>query len=420
MGDTWIGSQIVVRSSSSERIGESTWSQDIEQRIVRAAEIGCLDALMIWADAASEPLERIIHTCRECGLQTYLWFPVLADTYGCETSEEDLVQTAGGQRGHGWVGRWELLGSNQEEFLFICPNNEPALERIFAVYRELVESLDLDGVMLDRIRYPSCANGFETLYTCFCGSCRQALASRTSLDLEALRIRAQRFAASLASWRPGELPAWRGLEALYIEAGLEELSTFRKRSIQRVVGIFSDYARSRGLSVGLDLYSPSLAALVGQDYKLLSASCNWIKPMSYCHAVGPAGLSLELSCLSEALSTLCTGLKAADALAFLSGTLGWELPRSNTELLDSGLPEAILAGELERIDALSLCPDVRVYPGIEAVRHPGFGIDIRPATLKRYLKGLAGRAYGFIASWNLLYIPDDNLYHLARWARGSG
>jgi hypothetical protein len=56
---------------------------------------------------------------------------------------------------------------------------------------------------------------------------------------------------------------------------------------------------------------------------------------------------------------------------------------------------------------------VRIYPGIEAVRHPGFGIDIRKDTLDRYLENLPNWISGVIASWNLLYIPDENLRHLS-------
>ena len=167
------------------------------------------------------------------------------------------------------------------------------------------------------------------------------------------------------------------------------------------------------MSVGLDLFSPSLAGTVGQDYRSLSRCCDWIKPMTYCHAVGPAGLPLELSCLNDALGALCSDLGEIDTLKFLSTTLGWDLPLSSEQLLKSGVPESILGGELEMIGDLPDSEEVRIYPGVEAVRHPGFGIDIRIETLDRYLENLPNWISGVIASWNLLYIPEENLRHLS-------
>ncbi len=415
MGDIWIGSQIVIHNGEGVLNGDLF--RTIEERIPRVAESGCLNALMIWADAELKVLARIIKICRDWGVQPYLWLPLLADTYGYEIKEKDLVVTAEGQRGNGWIGRWGLLGSNEEEFLFICPNNDSTVDRIFTLYRSLMDNLDLDGVMLDRIRYPSFVNGFETLYTCFCDHCRQRFASQTGIDLESLRSRVQELIDFLSTWRPDNLPVWQHLEAFYTTSDLEELVRFRKSSIQRVVGRFSEYARSRGLSVGLDLFSPSLAGMVGQDYESLSSCCDWIKPMSYCHAVGPAGLPLELSCLGEALSTLCCDLNEVDALKFLSNTLGWDLPHANKQLLGAGVPESIVTGELETIKYLSTARNVRIYQGVEAVRHPGFGIDIRIDTLERYLESLPDWVSGVIASWNLLYIPDENLQYLARRVR---
>ena len=46
--------------------------------------------------------------------------------------------------------------------------------------------------------------------------------------------------------------------------------------------------------MSLDLFSPCLASLVGQDYGRLKRHCDWAKPMTYRLAQGPAGLRLEI------------------------------------------------------------------------------------------------------------------------------
>ena len=58
------------------------------------------------------------------------------------------------------------------------------IELKFSKYKDLVSRLDLDGVMLDRIRYPSCANGLESLFTSFCDCCQAKYRTKTGFTFE--------------------------------------------------------------------------------------------------------------------------------------------------------------------------------------------------------------------------------------------
>ena len=420
----WLATQLFLPAEGAAP--EETVPEARLREAVRAArETARIDALAIWAGAAEKARGVAVAACREAGVAPYLWFPVLADVPGLAFDAAHLVETADGRRGHGSSGAWEGLTGGEESFLFLCPNDETAVDAVFARYAALLERAGVNGVMLDRIRFPSPANGFEALLTCFCPACAARFQREMGYPLAILRNRARALLAALPSWGPRD--AARGLADLLGLAGaggpaadsLADLAVFRARSIARLVGRFAGYAREKGLAVGLDLFSPALAALVGQDYRLLAPAADWLKPMTYCHAVGPAGLPLELASLARALLALAPRLAEREALAVLRETFRLPVPGSLSRLLAGGLPERVLAAELEAIGRLGLPSRAAVLAGIEAVSLPRFGIDITPAVLGRYLRAAGGRARGWVASWNLLAIPEANLRLLGA-AKGWG
>jgi len=402
MQNLWLGSQLYIGKAEQERFSITA----IQERIARAREQAQLDALAIWVEDAPEIFDQVVRFCRECGIEAYLWFPVLADVNGYRIKEEDLVVTCAGQKGVGSIGRWPQLGTNGEDFLFICPNKPDALENVFAGFQQAIQHPDLMGVMLDRIRYPSAANGFETLFTCFCESCCDKFEKAQGGSLLHYKDKVAVFLDRLQNCANGALYDRDDFRATWEVAGLQPFTNFRNSNIFDLVKKFSAAARVRGLKVGLDLYSVSIASLVGQDYPLLSPLCDWIKPMSYCHAVGPAALPLETYCLWQALEISCPALKSPQGV--LEKLLGVSLPEKKENLLRDGIYEEFFGLEMKKIQALPI-GRTKVFAGIEAVQNPIFNIHIDEKILKRYLSSLHSSPDGFMASWNLMYIPDENL-----------
>jgi hypothetical protein len=257
-------------------------------------------------------------------------------------------------------------------------------------------------------------NGFETLFTCFCEECCEKFQKTFDGSLLHFKETVAVFLDALQHVPPHPLASRDGFMTLWETAGLGSFSDFRCASIFEAVKKFSDAARGRGLKVGLDLYSASLAALVGQDYALLSPLADWIKPMAYCHAVGPAALPLETYCLWQALQICCPGLPNPKQV--LEELLGVSLPENREDLLEHGLSETVFGAEMKKIQAMAL-GQTKVFAGIEAVQNPLFRIHIDAEILGRYLKALQARPDGFMASWNLLYIPDENLKLLRSYRR---
>jgi hypothetical protein len=385
----------------------------IEEAIALARGVARVDALMLWPSAQPGLTGRLARACRLQGIRPLLWFPVLCDLPGGPPPGRWLVESCTGGRGHGTSGAWPGLAAGDEHFLFACPNDDRFVDHAFRAYVALLDAVAPDGVMLDRIRFPGSSNGFEALLGCFCDSCRARYRAETGSSITALRDRACGLLAELRARGPaGFLARWAERGSPWKAAGLEELAAFRERSIARLAGRFARLARSRGLEVGLDLFSPSLAPLVGQDYRALSEACDWVKPMTYRQAVGPAGLPLELASLRRGLRELSPGSRPPD----LARLFGWAVPDSDDELLARGLSEEVIASELATLATTGMRAGTRVYAGLEAVRVPRLGIDVTPERLWQGLRAACPPAHGVIASWNLLHIPRENLEVLGVFA----
>ena len=69
---------------------------------------------------------------------------------------------------------------------------------MFQAYLRLLDGVDFDGVMLDRIRYPSAVNGFESLFACFCPDCEREYLAGFGAPLAEMQEAAASFLAGLA------------------------------------------------------------------------------------------------------------------------------------------------------------------------------------------------------------------------------
>lgn len=352
--------------------------------------------LMVWNTLGGQWFDRLGSLCRKLGLEYYLWFPVLADNWERPARRAELVEDGCGRRGYGSAGLWPGFTDIDEEFLFCCPNNPEAVADLLTSYGALLDRHAFDGVFLDRIRYPSPANGIEGLLSCFCPACRQAYEARYGGSLIGLRddiLKTLRESEEPeAPLLLGGNPAWQAVKA------------FREESITNLVRRFLAPARDRGLTCALDLLSPALAPLVGQSYESLLPLADWVKAMTYLSAAGPAGLPLEFSSLYRGLRELGGDKAPAPALVSrLEEVSGLRL--GSGPWLTKGLDTGNLRIEMEKV--LAAAGDTRVYAGLEFVNHPQFASALTPERCRAYVKAVQRHNYQLIACWNLLYIPQE-------------
>jgi hypothetical protein len=225
---------------------------------------------------------------------------------------------------------------------------------------------------------------------CFCQHCSR-LAADAGLDLELVRDYLQLLPAHAVV---------RGLlgKSDLPDSPLDTFLDFRAASITRTVRTVANQARSYNLSIGLDVFSPSIAHMVGQDLSSLNETADWVKIMSYPRVFGPAGLSFELFGLAEWLNR--NGLDEIEALHILSHASRLPFPASIVELGRTGLGSEIITLEIQRSHEIGI---TNLLVGIALVKMEKIH-ESRPKQIQADLE--ASRvADGLVISWDLWLTP---------------
>ena len=407
IGSWKIGAQL----STSHSFRGSLHPLSMVETVRRVQEEIALDLLIIGFREAPEVFREFCGSGRPVG-DAILWYGALSDIEGIE--ESDLVVNWRGERSRGWGG-WARNGSEVEEtFRFVCPNNPAVRRKTVGRLRDLLDQYDFAGVFLDKIRFPSPANGVDEMLSCFCSHCRDA-AKGVGLDLDSVvKILAD---GAIDPWtlrpeaaRDGN-SSW--LDALVAGSPiLSHFLRFRADSVAALVAELAEQARRMGRKVSLDLFSPCLAPLVGQDYRVLRQHCDWAKPMTYRLARGPAGLRLEIPALIEGVASRF-GLDEARIVEWSARHAAFDKDALH-ETRWRAVPISFIQAEIEAA-VLTLTP-APVYFGLELVRQPGvIGVD-RRHVVDMVKAGRAANAAGLVISWDLMHAPIDCVRALAEAA----
>jgi len=263
------------------------------------------------------------------------------------------------------------------------------------------------GVFLDRIRFPSPAADPAHDLACFCKYCQQ-LAGNAGLDLAFVQEYLQRVLQTREGKRAAAHCFLSGSRTEAVEESaswLEQLLAFRHTSITAMVKAAAELASARGLKVGLDCYSPSLAQLVGQDLPGLAKHCDWIKVMTYARAYSPASIPFEILGLANWLMAP-DGASESRSMACLADAARWPLPSRREVVRQGRLPAEILTAEIRRGRAAHAR---QLLAGIELVEIPHVA-ELSAEQIKADSEAvLAGEPDGVVLSWDLWQIPLDRL-----------
>jgi hypothetical protein len=372
-----------------------------------------LDLLIVGFRESPEIYQEFCGPRRPVG-ETMLWYAALSDIEGMEAS--DLVVNWRGERSRGWGGWAEKGGEVEETFRFACPNNPSARRKTVQRLRELLVRYPFSGVFLDKIRFPSPANGVDEFLSCFCDHCRAA-AKGVDLDLDSVAkiLNDRAIGPRTPDGTQGNEPShW--LDGLLADSPiLSRFLRFRADSVAALVAEFVGLARRMGRKVSLDLFSPCLAPLVGQDYARLARHCDWAKPMTYRLAQGPAGLRLEIPALIAGVATRF-GLDEARIVEWSACHADFDRG-ALLETRERAVPIPFIQAEIDA--AVRAFAPVPVYFGLELVRQPGV-IEVDPAHVIDMVKaGRSANAAGLVISWDLMHAPMDCVRALAEAAEAG-
>ena len=387
-----IAAQLMVGPEQLKRFGEAGILASLDYVLDTLAP----EEMILSIGEASRDLARtIIGHCDGRGVRVSLWTMVFADRAAI-LRPLPYVRDANGNEGYGSIGAWEDIGKGDEKFLFHCPSALGKDEEGINYAVRAAKAIGARGLFLDRIRYPSPANGLEFLGACSCPRCKEAYKRWNGGTWPDPASMAIHHAAG------GEEGAYR-----FIEEAMPALQ-FRSRMVTTLVARYAEAAHAGNLRVGLDLFAPSMAAIVGQDYFSLSNHADFMKPMLYCKAFAPAGLPLEFFLLMRGLEQ--SGIDAPKARDFVSGLSGINSDALDVVRSKGGFPASLAASELAR-SRREIDPHARrkpeIYAGIELVEHEAYATKIGQRERDCYLESLSGQNVAIC--WNILYVPKAHI-----------
>lgn len=317
------------------------------------------------------------------------WVPMLVHSGATWASDRHLQLGPGGRVP-------QPFGGNAD-FRFLCPNQDSVIEASIERAIELAREIQAAGVLLDRIRWHSPSHGPATELTCFCEHCYR-LASGRGLDLALVEDELRSASRSSA----GRERVVRGLLGRMAQGSLAAFLGWRTQRMTEVITELAEGVQRAGLRTSLDVFTPTLAASVGQDLRVISPLGEWAKSMTYFDAVGPATMPYEFQGYAAWLDELGPG-SAAEAL---TGAIGFAPPG-----LDASGPRLDAVGtEIERLS--QAVGRERAVLGFDAVELPGV-CDVRDEDLTARLAVLRDSGIGWAPSWELFAIGRERIRRIA-------
>lgn len=300
-------------------------------------------------------------------IRMLLWFPVFAETEEmCENSPA--------------LDLWGNIPSNYdlaagEGFRFNCPSDPQNIANIVAVYDNNFSDCGFDGVFLDRIRTQSFVSGNGGVLNCCCDLCT-AKFKEEGVDLEIVR----------EAWEDGgddflSVTGYTPEGGFVFEDKLtQDFFDAKGHIVSGEVAAVADSLRNRGLEIGMDLYAPFMAPFVGQDYEILTAHADFIKPMLYRQTFAPAGMGFEYDLLKKAAP----------------GAEGYPEFEMDLDFLHS---------QLVAMEPYSCAK----FPGIE-INYREEVVPTSPAYVTESLDAVASHGFdGTVLSWNIMEAPLAHL-----------
>lgn len=300
-------------------------------------------------------------------IKMLLWLPVFAET-------EEMCENSAA------LDLWGNVPSNYdlaagEGFRFNCPSDPQNIANVVAIYDNNFSDCGFDGVFIDRIRTQSFVSGIQGVLNCGCPLCA-AKFKEEGVDLETVKAEWEAEGDKFLS-----VNGYTAAEGFtFVNPVAASYFKAKGHIVSNAVAEVADALRSRGLEIGMDLYAPFMAPFVGQDYEILAAHADFIKPMLYRETFAPAGMGFEYDMLKNAAP----------------GATGY--PEFEMDL-------DFLHLQLEAMEPY----DCGKFPGIEI----NYREDIVPTSPEYVTESLeAVKSHGFdgtVLSWNIMEAPLAHL-----------
>lgn len=273
---------------------------------------------------------------------------------------------------------------------WLCPNGPDVVPMWSKALTAITEKYGYKKFLIDRIRFPDWA-GKEVrpqgIFSCFCRHCVNRMtdagivASRLLEDMQLIAslLKEQKFskAADLMQQSPRV--------KLWIEFRKDSVSSFVERLVAEVRRMNPD------IELWLDLWPPSYAWLLGQDYGRLTRTSDTLKHFPYHKLGGGADVQGFIQYFAQSPD------KQEEAFQAFLRVFELEYDLSYATFQQKGYPIEFVRNENDKVRALSN-PGTKIFSGVQMW-------NIGPADLKLAIQAARESA------------ADDVLYYCYGWAQ---
>ncbi|HDH07072.1 MAG TPA: hypothetical protein ENF87_01755, partial [Thermoproteales archaeon] len=254
------------------------------------------------------------------------------------------------------------LGRKHVWFNSGCPNNPEIRKNILLKIENVITSYDVDGVILDGVRFASPGSGLEAFATCFCENCKEKM-EEYGFNYNYLKSSVKGLLKNfynidlLKKWVNAYTCTSSTLIHLFIEyPGIVDWLKFRQLSIEEFIRDVRNLVKSYSdkIELGGYVFTPLLAPFVGQNYEMLWKYLDVVKPMIYRLGRGVACLNFELAKVAQDLIKW-NNLSEEESLNLVYkffGLIRNDLPTKIQDLLEKGVPVDLVGEETKRAKLL--------------------------------------------------------------------
>jgi hypothetical protein len=280
---------------------------------------------------------------------------------------------------------------------WLCPNNPWAEEYVTRLILGMLDRYPSRAILVDRLRYPDWSGAtvsVERMLTCFCPHCEQAM-EEAGIDVDRLKRLFEEF-----SKEPLTFMDWLKYEptSLLIQSWLR----FRQRSISSLAEkVWNTVRRWQAqkeakTAFWLNLWPPSFAALLGQDYASLGRVCEGAKHFPY-HRLGGGA---DLAAFILALAGSDSAVRQEEVFRELRGLLKLG-DISFAEYRQDGLPLSFVRDQTRW--GKDLFHQNKIFAGIQIWDIP---VEEIRATVEAALQGGADGLFFYCYGWATLAALD--------------
>jgi len=273
---------------------------------------------------------------------------------------------------------------------WLCPNGPDVVPMWAKLLLETTERYGWDTYLIDRIRYPDWSGekiNPAGIFSCFCRHCRNLMAEQGLMETQLIKSM-ERF-SQLMDDKNYDL----AVSYFRVSPALQQWVRFRQESVSNLVEKLVHQIKPLNpqIRIWIDLWPPSYAWLLGQDYARLTQYANTLKHFPYHKLGGGADVQGLIEYFGKSDNE-----KEEVFQAFLK-FFGFDFNISYEQFQQSGYPLQFIHTENKKVRTLSQ-PGTFIYSGIQMW-------NISPGELEEAI--LAARQSE----------ADDVIYYCYGWAQ---